>query len=790
MKVLNRKLARHLRQSWGQVLAITAVLACGSATYICFSSVHRNLLLTRDTYYAQYRFADFFIMLEEAPLRSVLKVENLPGVRAVRGRIVKDVNLDLPNVDEPRVGRIISMPDWPEPVINDICLMSGRYFSEGAQDEAIVCKSFADANRLALGERIQASIDNRKYSLKIVGTALSPEYVYMIRSAAEFVPSPEHFGVLWVPKSLAENALNMQDACNEAVGLLDGSKPVEEVLDSAEKILEPYGVYAKVKRYDQISNRFLSDEISGIRVQMRVTPAIFMGIAALALLVLLNRMVTNERTEIGLFKAYGYSTWAVSVYYLKFAVILGAIGGIAGCVLGLWIAKGLVSIYVGFFQFPILRARVYPHILAQATAICLACALIGALAAVRKAATIQPAQAMRVAAPRYGYRTLIERIPVLWRMLSFTWKMVIRNVSRYRWRAFASVLGITVSAGLLVVGFFFQDAMDFIIRTQYQDIERQDLRVSLTTERNKKALYDLAHFAGVRRVEPVLLYPFRIRKEWREKDMAITGLPHDAQLFRVLDENRRPVRIEGPGIVLSDQVAKRLAVGPGDKVTVKPLMGRVTKEHDVLVRQVVRQYLGISAYMDLDEASRLLDEPFVMNAGLIRVQAGKERDLSKAFKDVPGITSSEIKSDAVASMKATLEQTNSIVNTFLVGFSGVIAFAIIYNTTLVSLMERQRELASLRVLGFSIAEVGAIMYKENAVLSMVGIGLGIPVGMLLSKLIISVYDTELFQIPFHIEPFTYVRMILAISSFVLLANLAVRRRIRALDMVEVLKTRE
>ena len=790
MNVLHKKLFRYLRTSWGQALAIAAVITCGTATYISLASAQRNLELTRDTYYEKYRLADFFIMFEQAPMTAVFKIEALASVHEARGRIVKDVSLDVPDEEEPRAGRIVSMPDNPGPVINDIALVSGRYFEKSAMNEVILSENFAKANNLALGDSIKATIEDRKHTLRIVGMALSPEYVIMIRNAQDIVPSPEKFGILWISQSFAESAFDMNEACNEIVGTVDGSVPIKTILDRAEEVLDPYGVYAKLEREDQISARFLADEIAGLEVSAKITPAIFLGIAALILLVLLNRMVRNERTEVGLLKAYGYSNWEVSGYYIKFSLILAVLGCLGGFVAGQWLASAMIKLYVRFFTFPLLRARVYPDILARSLGISVVSALAGALSAARHAARIQPAQAMRTEPPKYGSRTFIERAQALWKRLSFTWKMIVRNVSRYRVRAGISVFGVMVSAGIMVVGFFTMDAMEFMIDFQFTETQREDVRVALQKEMGEDALRDLRRYDEVRAAEPMLQYPFRAKTAWREKEIGVIGIPEEARLHQLMDLERRPVSVGESGLVLSERLAQELNVEPGDTLVLEPLRGLIEDEQEVAVRQVVSQYLGSSAYMNIDALSRLLDESFVLNTALLKTYPGQARELSKGLKDIRGIAAVELKEDMLANITRELQDSMAISNTFLLIFSGVIAFAIIYNATIVSLEERKRELASLRVMGFSKAEVGAIVYKENFMLSAIGLVLGLPFGMALCRLLVYAYDTELYRLPFYIEFSTFVWTVVMTVLFVSLANLAARRRVQRLDMVEVLKSRE
>lgn len=790
MRILHKKLLRTMLKSWGQTLAVIAVVLCGIASYICVYSAYLNLTLTRDTYYAQNRLADFEIMLERAPITTVFRVQEISGVRQARGRIVRDVTVDLEDVDEPRIGRLISMPVPREPVLNDIVVLSGRYFEPGVQSEVILSERFAQENRLAIGDRIEISVERKKYSLRIVGLGLSPEYVYMIRNIQELMPSPERFGILWVPEDFAETALDMKAACNNIVGAVDDPEALDAILDQADKLLDTYGVFAKTKKEDQISNRFLSDEIKGLGVSAKIVPTLFLGIAALILLVLLNRMVRTERTQIGLMKAYGYSNLTVAFHYIEYALILAAAGCLGGFFVGQWLANGLLGIYVQFYQFPILEFRMYPDILTRSMGIAATFTILGALHAAIRAARIHPAESMRPEAPRIAYQVWLERFPAAWRRLSFTWKMIMRNVSRNKFRSFLNIFGVALSTGLLVMGFFLMDAMDFGIHFQFQEVQREDVKVGFQTEHGKETYYEITRFDHVRHAEPVLEYPFELRKDWRKKDILVVGLPRDAELQKLMTFKGDEVTIEGQGLVVSDRLARTLHITPGDRVTLKPLMGRVTKERQVTVSKVAQQFLGTSGYMELGALSRLLEEPFAMNAALLRIDHGSDRALNKELKEVAGIASVGFSKDAYQSLMDTIGESMRITNVTLLIFAGVIAFSIIYNVTSVSLAERQRELASLRVLGLSSAEVGRILYHENTLAGLVGILGGVPLGMAISKLLVRLYDNDLYRLPYHFEQRTFVISIVMTLFFVLLANLAVRRKIQNLDLVEVLKERE
>lgn len=829
INVLTKKMLRTMLKGRGQVLAVAAVVLCGTACYIALASCHLNLLLTRDTYYAENRFADFEIMLERAPATALFKVQEIPGVRQVRGRIVEEVKLDLAleerlappeqtptvpplpmsrtqrerreqvllqaqlkadSVESARTGRIVSMPDRPRSVINNIVVTQGRYFEPGVKNEVILSERFAEANHLNIGDNIEATIDGRKHTLRIVGLGLSPEYVYVIRSLAELVPSPERFGILWVPRDFAEDALNMQAAVNNIVGTVENPEELDRILESAEDILEPYGVYQKTKRENQISNRFISDEIEGLGVTAKVLPAIFLGVAALVIFILLNRMVRNERTQIGLMKAYGYSNTAVAAHYVQYAFFLSLLGCVGGFLVGQWLANAMIRMYVEFYTFPILRSRIYPDVLAKSLGIAMFFSLLGAALAAYRAARIHPAESMRPETPKIGRKTFVERYHALWMRLSFTWKMIVRNVSRNGFRSALNAFGVMISTALLIVGFYSIDAMNYILDFQYKQTQRQDATVSFFTERGKDALYEAQRFEHVLEAEPLLQYPFEMRSGWRSKDVVVIGLPRNANLQKLLDTDAREVDVGEDGLVLSTALAGELNVRVGDEVELKPLMGKITDEKRVPVSKIVEQFFGMSGYMNIEALSRVLDESFALNAVLLRTERGKAGQLDEELKEVPLVGAVDLREESLRNLQNTLAQSMLIMSVTSVLFAGVIAFAIIYNVTTVSLAERERELASLRVLGFTQKEVGRILFDENFVTGGLGLLLGVPCGLLMVAGMTEAYTTDLFRFPFHLEPRTFVISILLTIGFIFIANLAVRIKIYRLDLVETLKARE
>lgn len=791
MSSLDKKLFRELWKIKGQVIAVSSVIACGIAVFISFFSAFLNLELTRDSYYTNYRFHDFSINLEKAPLNSIFKIQNISGVKSASGRITKDVPLSVKGVDELKTGKIISLPKQQNNIIDNIFLDSGRKLYPHETNECLVDSKFFEANKLKLNDFITVTTNGKKQNLKIVGSAKSPEFVYAIRNAAEMIPNPQKFGIVWVNKDWAESSFNLKGFYNELVTEIDDHEKIDTILDSSEKILDSYGIYSKVKRKDQMSNWMLSSELEQLKVSSTITPTIFLAIASVILLIVISRMVKKERTFIGLLKAYGYSNFEISTHYIKFASVIGIVGGVFGVALGQWLSYGIMSMYTQFFSFPELKYKFYPSLSIIGLLISLSCSFISSLFAVSKVMKIAPAEAMKENTSLVVVKTPFEKISFLWNNISFINKIVIRNIWRYPLRSIFTALGVMFSTSMLFLGYFSGDAMKFMMDYQFNKVQKEDLRVSFYIERDKRAFYEASRFPYVKKAEELLVYPFECKNKWYKKQAIVYGVKENSKLYNLIDTSGQKIIIPKNGIFLSDKFARILDVKKGDKITLKPLMGKVTKEKEVIVSGIVQQYLGMGLYMNIDTLSRLLGTSKSINTVLLELEDKSNlAKLSKFLKDVPAISSVDIKKDSVDNFNKTTADSMVATNFILTLFAGVIAISVIYNSTVINLVEREKEIASLQVLGFNESEVGRIIFTENILLSIVGMLLGLPLGHYFCKAMTKAYDTEFFRIPFFISNTTYFLCAGIITFFVLITNTFLKRRIYQINIVDVLKTRE
>jgi putative ABC transport system permease protein len=417
-----------------------------------------------------------------------------------------------------------------------------------------------------------------------------------------------------------------------------------------------------------------------------------------------------------------------------------------------------------------------------------AAAAFGALNAVRGAVSLPPAEAMRPEPPaRYG-RSWLER-PALQKWISPAVRMIVRNVSRHPVRTATSVMGIAASVSMLILGTFFLDSIDVLMDVQFNVMQRQDVTVTFVLPASGGALYEMSDLPGVLYAEPFRAVPARLRAAQRSRIVSINGLRSAPELNRVVDVHSGPVRLPGDGLVLSLKLAEVLGVGAGELVTVEVLDGR-RPVRLVHVVAIVEEYMGTSAYMQIDALRRLIREGHSLSGVFLKVDGAAVDRLYDRLKATPAVAGVALKGTAIESFEKTLAETFYVMIFFNLLFSGVIAGGVVYNAARVSLSERTRELASLRVLGFTRGEISFILLGELAAVTLLAIPVGLLLGYVFAGLLVAAFNTELYRFPLVITARTYAYGASAVLVAATLSGLAVRRRLDHLDLVAVLKTRE
>lgn len=786
MTALTRKLLRDLWHMWGQALAIAIVIASGVATFVMSISTLDALQRTRAQVYTEYRFADVFATLKRAPERVVQRIEAIPGVREVESRVVAQVRMEVEGFPDPVIGQLVSIPDHSEPEMNALYMRKGRS-PQADQPEVALSEPFANAHKLKPGDEITAIINGRRQKLRVSGIALSPEYIYSLGPGAMF-PDNQHYGILWMNRKALANAYDMDGAFNDVVlKLMDRIEPAD-VIDRLDRILARYGGIGAYERKDQQSHHFLSQEFLGLETMATIFPVIFLGVAAFLLNVVVTRLVNTERDQIAVLKAFGYSNTTIGLHYLQLVLLITSVGVVAGLFLGHRLGQGLGNMYKIFFHFPYLDYHLGFSTLAQAFLISFAAAIIGTLHAVYRAARLPPAEAMRPEPPARYRESLLERSGVK-RYLSQPTRMILRHISRKPLKTLFTILGIAMAGAIMMLGNFQDDAIDYMLYVQYELAQREDLTVSFTEPTSRRALYEMVSLQGVKYSEPFRYTPIRIRFKHHQRRTFIQAFKSNPELHRVLDNNLQPFELPSEGIVLNNYLAKLLNVSVGDQVIVDVLSGRrPTLELEVVA--TVGEMLGIPAYVQLNYLNRLLDEGDAINGAFLAVDQKFQDKVYRELQDRPRVAGITITDAAVQSAHDTMGETIlmfTFINTLL---ATGIAFGVIYNSVRIAYSERSRELASLRVLGFSHPEIAYILLGELTVLTLIAIPIGFVFGKHICSIIAAHMDSDLYRIPLIIESGSYAFSATVVLVSAIVSGFIIWQRLKKLDLVAVLKTRE
>ncbi len=787
MTALDRKLWRDLWQLRAQMFAIMLVMACGVATYIMFGSTLDSLQQSRSDYYRDYRFADAFVTLKRAPQSVSQRLEEIPGVMVADTRVTAWGSVDMPDFPETITALITSLPDHGPALLNDLYMRQGRSVESGRDDEVVVDHSFATAHGLHPGDKLPVIIKGKRRVFTIVGTAMSPEHIYQLRPGA-FFPDELRYAVMWMARTPLGYAYEMKGAFNSVVVRLDGSRRVEEVIDHIDDVLAPYGGLGAYARADQLSHKFLSEEFKQLETITRIFPVIFLGVAAFLLNIVVNRLVTTQREQVAVLKAFGYSNAAIALHYIKLVMMVVALAVIVGLVAGIWLGRGLSSIYLGFYRLPYLLFVLRPVLVINATLFTAAAATLGTLLAVRAAARLRPAEAMRPEPPARYHESLLERIGFKHALAQPT-RMIFRHISHRPFKSALTVLGIALAGAITTTGLFQGDTVGYMMDIHYNVASREDMSLSFTEPSSHRALYELASLPGIEHGEVFRNVPVLLRHEHRSHRTSIRGVEAGNQVKRLLDADLRPLPIPTEGVLLTDYLGQMLDVKPGDTLTVEVLEGN-RRSYQVPVAGLVKEYLGLFGYMDIAALNQLLNEGHAISGVWLAVDADAYADLHRRFKGTPRVASVVERTRDMLNFNRIMEQTMLYIAFISSVFSCIIAVGVVYNSARIILTERSRELASLRVLGFTRGEISYILLGELALLTVTALPLGLWLGYALCGYIASTLQNELYRVPLVIATETYAFSAAVVVAATAISALLVRRKLDKLDLIAVLKTKE
>jgi len=782
---LDRKVLRDLWRMRSQAFAIALVIAAGVGMVVMSLGMMRSLDATREAYYDRYRFADIFAPTKRAPKSVLEEIKALPGVSLVEGRITAGATLDIAGIAEPITTRIHSIPPNGEPRINALLLRSGRWPDPNRPDEVLASEKFAEAARIGLGDGINALLYGKRQHLRVVGTALSPEYIYAI-GPGQIFPDNRRFGVLWMGEEHLAAALDLTDGFNEALVQIDRNADASDVIRRLDNLLARYGGFSAYPRSEQISDRFVTNELAQLKTMTGILPPIFLGVAAFLINMVLSRLIDAEHEVIGLLMAFGYRGQAIMLHYAKIAVALSVPGLVLGLALGSWLGRGLAAMYQDFFVFPFLNYRAGLDVYALASLTTVAVVLLGVFQSVRRVRRMTPVEAMRPPLPP-NYAGAIARLIGRMRALDEPTRIILRGILRRPFRSALGSLGVAAALGLYITSAGSQDNVARMIDILFDQSNRADVMVTFAEPRDQRALFELQRAPGVWRVEPMRMVGAKLTGARRAKSEALTAASPGSDLNRLVGIDGELIEPSPRGVLVSYGLSNELGLVVGDPLNVQVTEGR--RDHfNLPVSGIIKSAVGSPAYVDAEMIAARMNEAPLLSGAYLGVDPSRVDELYRYLKATPIIAGVSLRAAARTGLDETIGETMGIVTLFNTGFSALIVFGVIYNNARISLAERSRDLASLRVLGYRRSEVSYILLGELAILTVIGLPFGIAFGYFLSRWLSASLGGDLFIVPFGLTAGTVAQAVLMVLLAAAITALFVRRRLDQLDLVAVLKT--
>ncbi|MEA4926621.1 MAG: FtsX-like permease family protein [Syntrophomonadaceae bacterium] len=788
MGILTRKLWRYIKHNMGQFLAVSTVVMAGVIVYIAMSSSYYVLSQSRDQFYRDNNFADQYFQVVKAPEGIVKQLQMIPGVKSITGRTQRDLSIIKANGDR-GTARVVSYSLPLEKELNRLTLVEGRYFADnrGGSPEVVLDPKFLAANDLAWGDQVTVVVDGKEVFLTVVGSAISPEFIYAMKDSADILPDPMLFGIFMLENRQAQEILNMPGQINQVLLEFTPGADQTQVVEEVKSILRPYGLLASYPRRDQMSHAILQGELDQLRSITIFLPAIFLGIAAAIQFVILRRLIRAQRTQIGIMKAIGYNSSQIMLHYSSYAVIVSLFGALAGTWLGHMLSGTIATTYAAYFNLPGLTGGHNLQAIISGLLLSMAVAVIAGVSASRGVLNIKPAEAMRPEPPRRSGQTILEKWVWLWQRLNPVWKMTLRNISRNRGRFGVTILGVAFAVALLVIALFTNDAVDYIMQRYFYGGQSYDLSIRFNSVLPEKELLNISRIDGVQKVEGFLELPVKLNYGSRSEDEVLIAYPPDLTMKKLESDQGEPIRIPTEGLLINQRTASKLGVEPGAVVEVETLMPTGPVHYDnIEIAGEIRQLIGGGSYIDLQRANAVLQERNLVSGAMIKVEPAQLAAVENEIGKMLNVTSVISRQKELQNFEKNLESMIYSIGLMIL-FAIILGYAIVYNSAVMNYAERQREIACLRVIGYTTGEAASLLRRESLLHTVIGVGLGLPLGRLIAQAYVQSVSTDLYTLPVVIYPLTYLFSAIGGIIFIRLAHHVALKGIKQLDLAATLK---
>ena len=763
---LRKKLLRDMTRAAMQFLSIIALCALGTFAFAALDGTARMTRVTLDTYFEENNLADYWITLPSADRTSLDKVAAVPGVATVRARASADLETTLPGDVSVSVTAYDGAMD-----INTPLLREGALLEENDRRGCLVEERFANAHGLVPGSRLGVKLGGQEYTFIVRGVVVSPEYIVVSNG---IVADPNAYGYLLI------NACAMETLpLTQIVATLDGGADSDAVRAAIEAALPDALV---VDRSSHQSTARANNDAQMFENMTYIFPVLAYAIAALIVMTTLSRMIDNQRMQMGTLKALGFSARQIRNHYLSYALVPSALGALLGTLIGHYtLPYFLWDALIGQNEMPY---QLSPPISVPAwcmTVLSVVLSMGILLYSYRTSARETTAALLRPKPPKDGKRILLERITFLWSRFSFNTKMIVRNLMRNKLRSFMSFVGILCCTMLIITSLGLQDSVTAMSVNYYTKTLSYDLRANLTGEVDTAESYERRLDAGA--VECIMEKSVSVRADGGTRTVMLTVLRDDQQMQN-LGKDETFVALQTGTAAVTYKLTKTLNLKIGD--TIRLYLPGDDEPAEFVIGQIVHNNVSQGVYLNRTTWESLRKGEFTPTA--IQIRGPGERCLTQldAMDEVDDI---DYPAEQIGDMTRMLETLSSVF-TLLTGIALALAFVICYNMGLMNFVERTREYATLKVLGYHQKEIRRLILRENRMVTLSGVLLGIWPGIMLVDVILHSCEPESGYYPGSPALQSIVIACVVTYCFSELIQRLLTRKVQKIDMVEALKSVE
>jgi len=784
LTIISKKLFRDIKTTKWQFSALVLLVVIGMIFFVGLISSVQNLWKSVDEPYTSLSFADFSAKVYSAPANITEEIKAIDGVKAVAGRINIEVPMTMPSMENQFLtGRVITLPRDSHPLVNDVQVVTGNYFAGISEKEMLVEKAFADYHNLKVGDIVRLTWGTNQSDFTVKGIVVSPEYIWPAKNIRDHMPTVlRNWGVLFLPEDEVRSTSNFNDRINEIAVTVTSSNVRDDVVGKVKAILTPYGLAEVTVKENQASDKNLHLLIGALDTLAPVFSGFFLAVASVTTYVLLTRTVSAQSTQIGTMRALGYRKRQILTYYFSFTLFVWLTSATIGVILGYISSIYLTQLFASRVNLPLVYIEPQWANYAIGSTVALVFLLIAGAVPAWQAANLKPAEAMRPRAPKLGRVVKMDKGLFFLRHASSSVKMPMRNLFRSKQRSLAMILGIMLATSVVVSTNSFLDSFDNLFKVMYNDVVAYDMKVTFLSPQNANVVIVAKNVSGILTVESILEISYHLRRNGKEYSATIMGLNSNETLLRLYTLSGAPTTVSQDGILLSQMLRDKLGAEVGDQLELHFL----NSTDYIKVVGFIKSSFGGTAILSLRKAQEILGIGDFIGGLLVKIESQQEERVKQDLFKLPNVSGIETTAQNKQDNMEMLRLFNGFIWTIF-SFGVLMAFAVVFNIVSLNLLERSRELATMRTIGITMRRIAGMVTLENALLGFVGIFLGLPAGNYLAQYFFTFFVSDLFVLDTVTYSATYVLGGAIIFTVLLVSSIPGLRYVRNLNLAKVVK---